>query len=184
MIRTTFQCTSAIGLYIVITLHYVLSCGIALQQRIWINNRSPCSTFCRWKLLQSLSPCVLSALPPPPATADHPRPPAVSPPPKHALEQIRTTERWAWASVIDLYIFSALQHRGQKYGPRQTGTAICFYGSRFAPFVILPCSSMNSKIWGDHNDSRRILFECFGSGSALNLPPGSGPVVWIQLLGD
>ncbi len=45
------------------------------QQRIWINNRSPRSSFCRWKLLQILSPCVLSALPPPPpATADHPLP--------------------------------------------------------------------------------------------------------------
>ncbi len=72
---------------------------MAAAQRIWINNRSPRSTFCRWKLLQILSPCVLSALPPPPpppATADHPPPASCLPSPRHTrredLEQFRTTE--------------------------------------------------------------------------------------------
>jgi hypothetical protein len=87
-------------------------------QRIWINNRSPHSTFCRWKLLQILSPCVLSALPtppPPPATADHPPPASCFPFPRHTgredLEQFQTTENLAWASVTNSYSLGTAQHR-------------------------------------------------------------------------
>jgi hypothetical protein len=78
-----------------------------LNQRIWIINRSPRLTFCRPKLLQILSPCVLPPPPHPLLLLTSPRPPSVSPPPIHTrkedLEQFRTTESWAWASVINSY---------------------------------------------------------------------------------
>jgi hypothetical protein len=55
---------------------------VGIQQRIWINDRSPSSTFFCWKLFQILSPRVLSVLPPPPATADHPPPASCFPSPR------------------------------------------------------------------------------------------------------
>jgi hypothetical protein len=55
--------------------------SLTLTQRIWINNRSPRSTFCRWKLLHILSPCVLSTSPHPLLLLTSLRSPAVVPPP-------------------------------------------------------------------------------------------------------
>ncbi len=77
------------------------------NQRIWINNRSPRSTFCCWKLLQILSPC-LSASPHPLLLLTIPRLPAVFPPPEHTLEQFRTIKSWVWASVINPYYLEVM----------------------------------------------------------------------------
>ncbi len=90
--------------------NYFLQCvesWLHPYQRIGINNRSPRSTFFRTNLLQILSPCVLTASPHPLLLLTSPRPPAVPPPPRHTcredLEQFRTTESLAWASVINSY---------------------------------------------------------------------------------
>jgi hypothetical protein len=75
-------------------------------QRIWIINKSPRSTFRHSKLLQILSPCVLSASPHPLLLLTTPRPPAVSPRPDTHGDRIWssfTMESLAWASVINSY---------------------------------------------------------------------------------
>ncbi len=59
---------------------------LTVQQRIWITNRSLRLAFCRPKLLQILSPCVLS-VPLPPATADHLPPASWFPSPRTHTER-------------------------------------------------------------------------------------------------
>ncbi len=107
--------------------------GQRTRQRIGINNRSPRSTYCRTKLLQiPLSLCTI-CLPPPPATADLPPPASCSPSPRHTwredLEQFRTTESIAWASVINSYSLGQGIYQPKKNrGISGSESATVFYG--------------------------------------------------------
>jgi hypothetical protein len=74
------------------------------QQRIWVMNRSRSLTFCRPKLLQILSPCVLSAPPPRycwPASAQ----PAVSPPQTYTERESGSVSDDRKLSVDFCYLF-------------------------------------------------------------------------------
>jgi hypothetical protein len=117
---------------------------IRVRQRIWINNRSPRSTFCRWKLLQILSACVLSALPPPPPTpcyCDHPPSTSCFPSPRHTqrenLEQFWTTESLAWASVINSYSLGCSVCIWLKWKLSETDAKLFSPSSKTERFVLL-----------------------------------------------